>query len=239
MKIFKSLIEDYLQEGVYDPGIFKAYFLAGGPGAGKTFVTKSAFAGLGLKMVNSDEVLTRYLQKEGLSLKMPESEKIERDKIRIKAKITTQNRMDLYIQGRLGCIMDGTARDYAKISRQQRLFKFLGYQTIMIFVNTSKEVALERNEKRDRTVPRADAIKNWNIVQSNMGKFQKLFQPANFYVVDNSRSEKELVTATLNRCASIVRRTMKSPHNFIAKQWINRQLRIKKGDINPFFKGKL
>ena len=104
--------------------------------------------------------------------------------------------------------------------------------------STSLEVALERNEKRDRTVPRADAIKNWNIVQSNMGKFQKLFQPANFYVVDNSRSEKELVTATLNRCASIVRRTMKSPHNFIAKQWINRQLRIKKGDINSFFKGK-
>ena len=165
--------------------------------------------------------------------------KIERYKLRLKSKITTQNRLDIYIQGRLGCIMDGTARDYAKISRQQRLFNFLGYQTIMIFVNTSKEVALERNEKRDRTVPRADAIKNWNIVQSNMGKFQKLFQPANFYVVDNSRSEKELVTATLNRCASIVRRTMKSPHNFIAKQWINRQLRIKKGDINPFFKGKL
>ena len=35
MKIFKSLKEEYLQEGVYDPGIFKAYFLAGGPGSGK------------------------------------------------------------------------------------------------------------------------------------------------------------------------------------------------------------
>ena len=85
MKEFRFFKEEYLQEGVYDPGIFKAYFLAGGPGAGKTFVTKSAFAGLGLKMVNSDEVLTRYLQKEGLSLKMPESEKIERDKLRLKA----------------------------------------------------------------------------------------------------------------------------------------------------------
>ena len=39
MKIFKSLKEEYLQEGVYDPGIFKAYFLAGGPGSGKSFVT--------------------------------------------------------------------------------------------------------------------------------------------------------------------------------------------------------
>jgi len=106
----------------------------------------------------------------------------------------------------------------------------------MVFVNTSKEVALERNEKRDRTVPRKTAIQNWNIVQQNMGRYQKLFQPANFYVIDNNSSEKELVTTTLNRCASIVRRTMNQPHNFIAKQWIDRQLRIKKGDINPFFK---
>ena len=80
MKIFKSLKEEYLQEGVYDPGIFKAYFLAGGPGSGKSFVTAGAFAGLGLKLVNSDDVLTKYLNAEGLSLKMPEKEKQEAEK---------------------------------------------------------------------------------------------------------------------------------------------------------------
>lgn len=228
MKIFKSLKEEYLQEGVYDPGIFKAYFLAGGPGSGKTFVTSNAFAGLGLKLVNSDDILTRYLNKEGLSLKMPEKEKEKRDELRQKAKITTQDRLDLYLEGRLGLIMDGTARDYVKISTHQRLFRLLGYQTIMMFINTSLDVALERNANRPRSVPENIVKTNWKGVQSNMGKFQKLFQPANFYVIDNNSSEKELVTATLNRCASIVRRTMNSPHNFIAKQWIERQLRIKR-----------
>ena len=228
MKIFKSLKEEYLQEGVYDPGIFKAYFLAGGPGSGKSFVTANAFAGLGLKLVNSDDILTRYLNKEGLSLKMPEKEKEKRDELRQKAKITTQSRTDLYLQGRLGMIMDGTARDYNKISGQQRLFKLLGYQTIMMFINTSLDVALERNANRARSVPENIVKTNWNTVQSNLGRFQKLFQPANFYVIDNSSSEKELVTTTLNRAASIVRRTMNSPHNFIAKQWIERQLRVKK-----------
>ena len=227
MKEFKSLKEEYLQEGVYDPGIFKAYFLAGGPGSGKSFVTSNAFAGLGLKLVNSDDILTRYLNKEGLSLKMPEKEKEKRDELRQKAKITTAARTDLYLQGRLGMIMDGTARDYAKISSQQRLFKFLGYQTIMLFVNTSLDVALERNANRPRSVPENIVKTNWSTVQGNMGKFQKLFQPANFFVIDNSTSEKELVTATLNRAASIVRRTMNQPHGFIAKQWIERQLRIK------------
>ena len=228
MKEFKSLKEEYLQEGVYDPGIFKAYFLAGGPGSGKSFVTANAFAGLGLKLVNSDDILTKYLNKEGLSLKMPESEKEKRDELRQKAKITTAARTDLYLQGRLGLIMDGTARDYNKISGQQRLFKLLGYHTIMLFVNTSLDVALERNEKRARSVPENIVRTSWATTQNNMGRYQKLFQPANFYVIDNSSSEKELVTTTLNRAASIVRRTMNSPHNFIAKQWIERQLRIKR-----------
>ena len=45
MKQFKQII----QEGVYDPGIFKAFFLAGGPGSGKTYVTNRATGGMGLR----------------------------------------------------------------------------------------------------------------------------------------------------------------------------------------------
>ena len=136
--------------------------------------------------------------------------------------------MDLYIAGRLGLIIDGTARDFATISRQQRFLKILGYQTTMLFVNTSLDIALERNEKRDRSVPQNIVKTNWNTVQGNMGRLQKLFHPANFHVIDNSQSEKELVTLTLNKCASIVRRTMNQPHNYLAKQWIDRQLKIKR-----------
>jgi len=50
MKKTLDEIRQYINEGVYDPGIFKAFFLAGGPGSGKTFVTQSAFAGTGLKV---------------------------------------------------------------------------------------------------------------------------------------------------------------------------------------------
>ena len=44
-----------LVEGVYDKNIFKAIFLAGGPGSGKSYVAKASTAGMGLKMVNSDD----------------------------------------------------------------------------------------------------------------------------------------------------------------------------------------
>ncbi len=51
---------DILLEGVNDPGIFKAVFLAGGPGSGKTFVVKQLggipdklnISHSGMKMVN-------------------------------------------------------------------------------------------------------------------------------------------------------------------------------------------
>ena len=218
-----------IKEGVYDPGIFKAYFLAGGPGSGKSFVTRSAFAGTGLKLVDSDKLLEKYLKDAGLSIKMPDSEIDLRDPLRIRAKIKTQARLDLYLRGRLGVIIDSTARDVAKIGRQQKLFKILGYDTYMIFVNTSLEVALDRNKKRDRTVPEFVTRKSHKEIQSKMGILHKMFTPGNFYVIDNNSSEKELVTTTLNKAAAVVRRTYTAPpKSWIAKEWIKAQLATKR-----------
>ena len=218
-----------IKEGVYDPGIFKAYFLAGGPGSGKSFVTQSAFAGTGLKLVDSDRLLEKYLKDAGLSIKMPDSEKSLRNPLRDRAKIKTQARLDLYLRGRLGVIIDSTARDVEKIGRLQKLFKILGYDTYMIFVNTSLEVALDRNKKRDRTVPEFVTRKSHKEIQSKMGILHKMFTPGNFYVIDNNSSEKELVTTTLNKAAAIVRRTYTTPpKSWIAKEWIKAQLATKR-----------
>ena len=72
MKSFNDIRYQELKEGLYDPNIFKAFFLAGGPGSGKTFVTRSAFGGTGLRMINSDNAFEIALKKNNLSLKMPE-----------------------------------------------------------------------------------------------------------------------------------------------------------------------
>ena len=78
-----------LKEGVYDPHIFKAVFLAGGPGSGKSFVVGRTLGGTGLKIINSDEPFERYLVKTGLSLDMPDEEQIPRDIERKRAKKVT------------------------------------------------------------------------------------------------------------------------------------------------------
>ena len=219
MKTFQDL-----QEGVYDPNILKAFFLAGGPGSGKSYVVKRGTGGLGLKIVNSDDVFEKYLKDAGLSLKMPKSEEEPRDKLRDRAKRVTAARQANYLEGRLGLIIDGTGKDYDKIAKQATQLKQLGYDVHMIFVNTSLETALERNAKRDRTVPRSIATKSWKTVQSNMGKFSQYFRQ-NFIVVDNNDSKEDVMGPVFKQVMSLAK---KKVQNKTGLNWIQGELAKKK-----------
>ena len=217
-----------INEGLYDPGIFKAFFLAGGPGSGKTFVTASAFAGSGLKLVNSDLAFEKDLKRAGLSMKMPDEEEYFRNIVRAKAKMTTATQLDTYIQGRLGLVIDATGRDITTISGQKSMLDVIGYDSYMIFVNTSLDVALERNKNRPRSIPEYIVKNSWNQVQRNIGTFQRIFSPNRMLIVDNNRSEKELVTLTLSTAAKYIRSKLRaSPQNLTAKQWIANELKAK------------
>jgi|TARA_R110002074_G_scaffold173383_2_gene336175 shikimate kinase len=213
--------EQLLNEGLYDKGIFKAFFLAGGPGSGKSFVTRDAFAGTGLKVINSDTHFERQLKQAGLSMSMPDSEMDQRDKIRAHAKALTSTQISAYLKGKLGLVIDGTGRDHGLIGVQNAMLKQIGYDTHMVFVNTSLEVALERNKLRERTVPEFIAKKNWTTVQSNIGRFQNMFGSMNFKVIDNNKSEKELVTQTLQIASKYVRQKLNTPiQSYTAKRWM-------------------
>ena len=213
-----------LQEGVYDPNIFKAFFIAGGPGSGKSFVVRKTTGGLGMRIVNSDDIFEKLLDKEGLSLKMPESEKEPRDIVRAKAKRLTSAKKANFIEGRLGLIIDGTGKDYDKIAGQATKLKQLGYDVHMIFVNTSLDVALKRNQKRDRTVPESIAIKSWNDVQRNIGKFSQYFRQ-NFVVVDNNdplKNDGQIFNSVFKQIKSLANKRI---YNKIAYKWIGDELR--------------
>ena len=219
----------HLSEGLYDPGIFKAFFLAGGPGSGKTFVTSTAFAGSGLKVVNSDVAFERGLKKANLSLNMPDEETYFRDIVRKSAKRLTISQLDKYVEGRLGLVIDSTGRDYDMIARHHNMLEQMGYDCYMVFVNTSLEVALARNARRERTIPEYITTNSWNGVQSNIGKFQRLFGMRNFIVVDNNKSDLELTTLTMNRISKVVRKFITSPvSNYRAKQWMKKELEARK-----------
>jgi hypothetical protein len=99
----------------------------------------------------------------------------------------------------------------------------------MVFVNTSLEVALERNQNRPRTLPEYIVKTSWNTVQQNIGKFQYLFGRSNMAIIDNNKSDKELVTDTLRKASNFVRsQLMRKPNNIIAKTWIAKELQMKR-----------
>ena len=215
-----------LQEGLYDPNIFKAFFLAGGPGSGKSYVVKKSTGGTGLKIINSDDVFEKYLKQARLDFKMQAAQGKERDIVRSKAKAVTAKRKDNYLEGRLGLIIDGTGKDYGKISTQAAGLKQLGYDVHMIFVNTSLEVALQRNQERARTVPEKIVTDSWKQTQSNIGKFHSFFGPKNFIIVDNDMPDKDgrLFDHVFKKVQGLLR---KKVDNFIAKAWMAKELKLK------------
>ena len=188
--LIKEVISNYkLDEGPNDPHIFKAIFLAGGPGSGKGFVVDNMMGSdsTGLKVVNSDDVYEKLAQLQNIDLKDPEVVASPQGQdTREKAKRLTKLKQGNYIDGRLGLIIDGTAKDVAKTQDQKQKLEQLGYDTMMVFVNTNLEMAQARNKMRPRQLPDEMITKMWHAVQDNMMKFQQMFGNANFYIIDNS-----------------------------------------------------
>ena len=213
-----------LQEGVYDPNIFKAFFLAGGPGSGKSYVVRRTTGGTGLKVVNSDDAFESLLKKAGLSLKMPPEEFERKEKVRAHAKELTAKRQANYLDGRLGLIIDGTGRQSSKILRQKSSLEELGYDTYMIFVNTSIDVALQRNEERARSLQSSFVIKSWKDVQANIGAFNNMFRQG-FIVVDNNDAGEDVFQSVWKRIQGLLR---KKVTNTRAQNWIASELAKKK-----------
>lgn len=210
-----------VNEGVNDPAIFKAVFLAGGPGSGKSFVVgKTALQPMGFKLINSDPAFESALKKAGLSTSPEDIASEKGQEARVKAKSLTKKQMELALNGRLGLVIDGTGKDLEKITKQAIALRKLGYDVAMIFVNTDESTAQNRNQMRSRTLPKSMVSKMWNDVQSNIGSFQAFF--GNFFVIDNSEGS-DYNTQITNVYKKILGWSRKTPNNSAVTKWIKSQ----------------
>ena len=239
---------DLLNEGVNDPGIFKAVFLAGGPGSGKSFVASQLFgipekinvSTYGLKMVNQDQELEMFLKKyfgtldidnmpKDLYRQLTDPEYDDYSGMRSYTKTLSKVRMQHYIKGRMGVIIDGTGHKFGKLKKRRKELMEYGYDTFMVFVNTSLEVAKQRNKERARRLPEDILVKSWKDVQNNLGKFQGLFG-TNFAVVDNSKfmkpeeAQKKFGMIVKKYINKFIKGAVRNP---IGKKWIKHNLILK------------
>jgi len=218
--------QQYLDEGVNDPAIFKAIFLAGGPGSGKSFIVgKTALQALGFRLINSDPAFEAALKKAGLSMDPEDIGSEKGQEVRAKAKALTAKQMELALKGRLGLIIDGTGKDYFKIAEQVNELRKIGYAVHMIFVNTDLDTAIARNNARARSLPEPMVTKMWNGVQKNIGKFQNLFRDR-MIIIDNSDGAN-YEGGVMSAYRKISKWSKQPPENRNAKKWIELQKKSK------------
>ena len=218
----------FMTEGVDDPAIFKAVFLAGGPGSGKSFIVgKTGLPALGLKVVNSDDAYEAAMKKAGMEMSPENIFSVQGQDIRGKAKALTGKKQARYLMGRLGVVVDGTGKEFDKVKKQAQAMKALGYDVAMIFVNTDLDTAISRDAKRARTIGEKEVTKYWKEVQRNIGAFQTFFGKPNMLIVDNSDG-KDYQKETLRAYKDVRKFLDKPPENVKAKSWIKREREKKK-----------
>lgn len=201
----------YIDEGLYDQARRKAIFLAGGPGSGKSYVAQRTTQGLGFKHVNSDEMFEKGLDRAGLA-KTPENIYSDQgQKIRERAKELTAQKEKIYREGRLGMIIDGTGKDPEKIQAHSDRLRKLGYDTHMVFVNTSLDTALARNRQRDRTLPDTHVADMHAQVQNNLGHFQQHFGSNNMHIVDNDYADEHALFQVHKKIRAIASAPVRNP----------------------------
>ncbi len=222
-------LKGYLSEGRHDPSIFKAVFMAGAPGAGKSFVSDWMSLGpqLGYKIINSDMEFERYMKEAGLTddkgaVILDPSKEFERGVIRTVAKRHTAAKQRHAMIGRLGLVIDGTGANASKVEKQKKTLEALGYETAMVYVSIPLEDSIEsdrrRGEEGDRSIGPELVTQKFKELDKSLPKLKRSFGKM-FFEIDNTVREK---TPTIIRGVynQIAKWSKKLPTNRAAKTWI-------------------
>ena len=245
---------DLLTEGVYDKGIFKAVFMAGGPGSGKSFMAQNIFgipekanvSVSGLRVVNSDKQFMYMLKRYGFDptqlAQYPDDvfkelgapKKAGGTGLRDVAQELRVIEKQGYMSGKQGMIIDSTGSNFQKVKKHKKELEDAGYDTYMVFVMTSLDTAQKRNkmraEKGERELPAHIVKKSWKDTRKNMGGLKALFGK-NFALVNNDKKLKkeEQFDFFRKQAKGYANKWINGKiENPKAKQWIKDQLRLKK-----------
>jgi len=227
----------YISEGRHDPSIFKAVFMAGAPGAGKSFVSDWMALGpqLGYKVINSDTEFERYMKEAGLTddkgaVILDPKREFERGVIRSVAKRHTQAKQRHALIGRLGLVIDGTAANAAKIIKQKKFLETLGYECAMVYVNVPLDVSIasdkQRGKEGERTIGAELVTQKYNELDTGIPKLIKAFGSiydgkgkSMFFIVDNTVREK--TPSLIRKVLTVITKWSKQlPKNKAAKEWM-------------------
>lgn len=204
-------------EGISDPNIFKALFVLGAPGSGKTTVSRLLTNWAGLRNVTPDQFYEMFKKKQDAK-QFSVAPDIESDPEWSRSRSLANTRLEKLLNGRLGLVIDATGRYAPSIELQIRKLQDLGYDVAILYVKTDAETAVRRQQTRDRQMDPLIVRQFHQDVENNIGLYSKLVGD-NFVVLDNSGNSAQ---AAVNNPANF---QSSGPRKFTADQWFRRWLR--------------
>jgi adenylate kinase family enzyme len=163
----------------------KAVILAGAPGAGKSSIVGDIISNMGLKVLNIDDHFIKNLKDSGVSLDLKKGGPEERSKAAVAmqaAQKTYASELAQEIESKGNIVIDGTAASYKKTEELKNTLEGAGYKVFMVYVYSSLEKSLRKNEDRferskgeDRSLMPAIVMQTWSNVTKNFIPYADLF----------------------------------------------------------------
>jgi hypothetical protein len=189
----------------------------------------------GLKTLSVDEIFELRAKQMGMSLKTAFLVPTETPAFASKghevhnaAWYTMMNQRSHLGRGRLGLLIDGTAKDPAYILRGKKALEDLGYDCSLVMVTTPLEVARQRNQSRGRMVPDSELVASHEAVARSAKALKSKFGER-YYEVENrepydtqSREFRTEIEPAFHRFAmKILAKPLTNPKG---KAWVAQQL---------------
>jgi len=200
-------------------GLFKAIFISGGPGSGKDIIIREAIA-----------------EQNAVELTSTVAISILNDKHKL-YEFSRDTRREA-IRQRQPLIITGTTNEQFNILAIREELEELGYETMMVFVNTTNESSKKRNEAHERVLSESVRQERWDVTQLVAEKYNQEF--AKYLEFDNSLDLNEaddFQRAEKSEDISIIYEMVNwffdiPVENEIAESWMTRH---KKHNINKMF----
>jgi len=151
-------------------GLFKAIFVSGGPGSGKDIIIRECISCQNMVELNATIAISLLNDKHRLY------------------EYSTDSRREA-IRKRKPLVINGTTTEEFKIIEIKNELEELGYETMMVFVNTSNESSKKRNEMHSRMMVESIRQERWEMSQKVANNFSNNFKK--FVEFDNSTDLKE------------------------------------------------
>lgn len=178
-----------LQENTHQKYMFHAIILAGGPGSGKTWVSDNLFSQMGFQRVDSDDIFSKLKRSKVINNPVTpnliDAYKDIKDQERLKSYQVSMNRAKTWQNIGKPYVVDITGRRIQTVIDIRQELIEAGYDVYMVFIDTDLNVALQRNQERERKEPENLVRSYWEDAQKAKKIYENIFK-SKFHQINNN-----------------------------------------------------